>query len=617
MSLRKERSHYQGLSNIDFRSKNDLFNMELFDRWKFKPNFGTMGYKNYERSYSSKKQLFKPSKKINTQKDIVNDYPDPRFYTTTQFYKKNNIDLNMKNIFTNERVAQLEETFKGKEPFLGDSMMISDINKQRKLRKKKIDDINDNEEKKMVIKNNIIKDKDEKNKAAIQETQLVKIDAKDTLEDKVNIDKLREIRLALRRRYANRSNFSKIFKEWAKSANGEITLYDAYDMINKLSIPVNLNEVKLLINSSNTRGTETLNLSEFMNLIFSDNKALLNDINLQKNRIYNEDDQKTLKEKMEDNIKEIEKTEELNQLKSYLRLRLPKFITYINQSGSKNGFCDYETFNKAINKFNMPINYKKQPILTALYNKFLDKNNLLNITELSNFLIEDIQPEYLSYQKDRIHEKALKNIKNREKELYDFIKNNNDKYIKNKQKILDLDNQIKTNKILKENEEKEYELKHKNEINNTVPSTPWINQVFKDHKKYFLELNNVESNFRAVHRISTATQPNTRFGSVPKWRDTSLIIHGNKDCPSYTNEIDRFNVRGNYLTEIPKLEKEDKKRLKQLSKQKYVKLWEKADDVNKLTNYLIEEKNKFSQYHIAKMNYDYNNFVKLQNKIIE
>ena len=57
--------------------------------------------------------------------------------------------------------------------------------------------------------------------------------------------------------------------------------------------------------------------------------------------------------------------------------------------------------------------------------------------------------------------------------------------------------------------------------------------------------------------------------------------------------------------------------MKQLSKQKYIKLWEKADDVNKLTDYLIEEKNKYSQYNIAKMNYDYNNFVKLQNKIIE
>ena len=170
---------------------------------------------------------------------------------------------------------------------------------------------------------------------------------------------------------------------------------------------------------------------------------------------------------------------------------------------------------------------------------------------------------------------------------------------------------------MKEIEEKEYELKHKNEINNTVPSTPWINHVFKDHKKYFLELNNVESNFRGVHRISTATQPNTRFGSVPKWRDTSLILHGNKYCPSYINETDRFNVRGKYLTEIPKLEKEDKKRLKQLSKQKFVKLWENADEINKLTNYLVEEKNKFSQYNIAKMNYNYNNYVKMQNKIIE
>jgi hypothetical protein len=45
-------------------------------------------------------------------------------------------------------------------------------------------------------------------------------------------------------------------------------------MINNLNIPINYNETRALIASSNQRGTEALNLKEFMHLIFSDNPAL-------------------------------------------------------------------------------------------------------------------------------------------------------------------------------------------------------------------------------------------------------------------------------------------------------------------------------------------------------
>ena len=78
------------------------------------------------------------------------------------------------------------------------------------------------------MKESINKDKRDKNKEAIQETQLVNIEAEETLEGKVDIKKLQEIRLALRRRYANRTNFRKIVKEWDHSIAGEISVYDAH-----------------------------------------------------------------------------------------------------------------------------------------------------------------------------------------------------------------------------------------------------------------------------------------------------------------------------------------------------------------------------------------------------
>jgi len=45
-------------------------------------------------------------------------------------------------MFVNERLAQLDESFKGKEKFIGDGMMISDLTKNRKLQKEYGDKVN-------------------------------------------------------------------------------------------------------------------------------------------------------------------------------------------------------------------------------------------------------------------------------------------------------------------------------------------------------------------------------------------------------------------------------------------------------------------------------------------
>ena len=55
--------------------------------------------------------------------------------------------------------------------------------------------------------------------------------------------------------------------------------------------------------------------------------------------------------KMQDNIKEMSKTEELNMLMDYLRARLPKFMKFIQEEGGKKGFCNYNTFVNAIERF--------------------------------------------------------------------------------------------------------------------------------------------------------------------------------------------------------------------------------------------------------------------------
>ena len=614
MSLRKDRIHQCGLSNIDFRSKGDIENLNFFEPWKTYTNhFGTMGNKNYVRSYSSKKEIFKPSIKINTQKDIVNDVPDPRYYTTTKFYEVNKIDVNTRNIFTNERVANLEETFKGKEPFTGDSMMISDLTKKRRKKGKKYLDME--ERRKQQIKSQIIKDKSDKNKSAIQETQLVKINVKDTKGEGVDISKINEIRLAIRRRYGNRSNFRKIFKEWAQTSNNEITIYDAHSMINKLSIPINLNETKALIASSNNRGTLTLNLEEFMHLIFEDNIALNADLTKgNKDPLITKQAQLSLINKMYDNIKEMSKTEELNLLMNYLRARLSKFMKFINEEGGKKGFCNYITFKNSINKFQIEEKLKKEPILRALYDSHKNEEGLLDCQKLSETLISTTQPEYLSHQKDIFLSNRLENIRKKAEDLDNFIDSNKSGFYSNKEKIRNLRSQIEEKEILKKKEIEE-EIKLSKEINNTIPSTRFINKVYKNNEECYKKLNEVEESFGTRIKYNKQLFPNTRFSANPKWRKTEEILQGDFSCPTFISERERFN--SGKLPQIAYLEKKEKLNKQKARAEKIKFLRDRANSIDYWKNYLIEEKDKYTQFQKAKLGFEYENLVMIHNKIIE
>ena len=288
MSLKLQRVHRCGYSNIDFRSKGDFESLKLYEPWQIPKEFGTMGKSSYYPSYSQAKKIFSVSKSVNKLKSIVQGSPDPKSYPGVLYYKKNNIKPNIVQEFRVERVAELDENDIGKEKYIGDSMMIADINKSRRERKNKKIDIKEKITEKKELIQKIEKEKALKNKEAIHETQIVKINAKETLDNKIDLKKVQEIRLALRRRYANRTDIRKIFKEWDLNAIGEITVYSAHDMINRLSIPINYNETRALIASSNTRGTETLNLEEFMHLIFSDNEEV-KEINIIR-EVRNDDD---------------------------------------------------------------------------------------------------------------------------------------------------------------------------------------------------------------------------------------------------------------------------------------------------------------------------------------
>lgn len=268
MKIQKERNHKYGASNIDFRTKRDDSLIKTYQPWIMGKNMGTFGISDFHLSHDDKKNKFSNVKRISTWKDYVNEYPNPKFHKTCDFYKKINMKVKPKVLFADSKVAELDESFLGKEGFYGDSMMIS-LNTKLKQKDKNLS--TQDRIKRIAVQENLSKAKTSNNKNSIQETQLVKIDAKESLQGKVDLDKIKEIQLAIRRRYANRKNLRKIFKTWDDGNNGIVNIFDAHRMINKLSIPINFNETRVLIASA-SKGEEGLTLEDFNNLVYNENQ---------------------------------------------------------------------------------------------------------------------------------------------------------------------------------------------------------------------------------------------------------------------------------------------------------------------------------------------------------
>ena len=481
MSLKLQRMHRCGYTNLDFRSKGDFDSLKLYEPWKIPKEFGTMGKSFYYPSFSEAKKIFSVSKSLNKLKNIVQGSPDPKSYPAALYYKKNNIKPNIVQEFRIERVAELDESELGKEKYIGDSMMIADINKYRKERKIKKSDLKEkaNEKKELMMK--IEKEKALKNKEATHETQLVKINVKETLDNKIDLKKVQEVRLALRRRYANRTDFRKIFKEWDLNAIGEITVYSAHDMINRLNIPINYNETRALIASSNKRGTETLNLEEFMHLIFSDNEQLkvdLNKLEFKDEKLFSEGmESENVKNNLQKSILEMNKNNEILTIKQHLHSR----TSIINLAALNNNInkekCTKEQFKFLMQTLKFPEKYYRDILMDTLFNLYINEDKeTMNMNKLCEECLNMKEENNFSDFKDRILEHFKGKIINQNKSIDESADELKQERENRKNLVVYLSKQIEEKKV-NEKKIKELDEKYLKQVINPQPSTAFINQV--------------------------------------------------------------------------------------------------------------------------------------------
>ena len=620
MSLKKPRIHQCGFTNIDFRTKGDFESLKLYEPWKVLKDFGTMGKSFYYPSYSDAKKIFSVSKSLNKLKNIIQGSPDPKAYPGCLYYKKNNIKPNIIQEFRTERVAELDESGIGKEKYIGDSMMISDIKKYRLERKNKKTNINEKKERKQEYISRMEKAKSLKNKEAIQETQLVKIEAKETLDNKIDLKKIQEIRLALRRRYANRTDFRKIFKEWDLNAVGEITLYSAHDMINRLSIPINYNETRALIASSNTRGTESLNLEEFIHLIFSDNEALkvdLNKLEFKDEKLYSEGlETENMKNNLQKSILEMNKNNEILTIKQQLHTR----TSIINLAAINNNIntdkCSKDQFKFLMQTLKFPEKYYRDILMDTLFNTYLNKDGeTMNMTKFCEDCLNIKEENNFTEFKDRFFDHFENKIENQIKEVDETVidlKNEKDARLN---LVDDLGKQIEERKEI-EKKLKEIDEKNEKEVLNPQPSTAFIKKVYKDHRLMYERLNKAEEAFMPKQNIALLDQYKTRFNGNPPHKDTFYMINQDPRGSSYIDEKERFNISTNFTDFI--LKDKEKKKLKELAKLNSIRKFETMrEEACKTMEKIFEQKDIACQNKRTIRQYDYELLNRIRNEFVE
>ena len=638
--LRRARSHRIGISNIDFRSKKDVENLRIFEPWQAPKDLGTMGYKNYKNPKKIADNLFEPTEKINTYKDIVNDYPDPRYFTTAQFYKNNNIKINTKSFKNLERACNLDENYKGKDIFNGDSMNVVEIMNARKGKTVEIQnyikkDLNflGREEKKQMEKKieKLSKDKKKINKNVIQETQLVRMNVPHTMDNIINIKKIKEIRKALRRRYGNRKNIHKIFQQWARTLPNKITVYDAYEMINSLFIPINLNETKALIASGSNFRNEYLTLEEFSNLIFKEDEKFNRSpykISKEKNFLFDEKEENSLKDKILEKNNAIKDNNNIRILKDFISQRIIALnknmkelsrekYTFTDEGKSHIAHnlnkCTYEKFLNGILSLKPPETFCKEEYIKLLFEEYKDKDNLINMRNFCENLYEKNSKEYLTKLKDNLIDISKEQSNKKRETLKKYIsENKNNKHLIYEKKY-DLDNQILIKKDILENRKIEEEKRPK-EINSTVPSSMWIHHVYDNRKEHYNILNRAEYALSAKPNLKqNIFRGNTRFGANLSYRNTADILVGDKTSATYINEKDRFNLDRD-------VGKEDKIKREQirLGRQNRIKTAiQKYEQSNYIKEYLKNEKEMVSSLRKCDRQINYEELFKNRNFIIE
>ncbi|CAD8204255.1 unnamed protein product [Paramecium pentaurelia] len=363
MQLRKERIHYHGKTNKDLKyisKMSESGDQNEYERPRIQ-SLNTSNKKNFPQLLESRRKM-------------ISSFVDPIAETmslTKKKYEHHQIGY--------PRQTQLEE--QSKRPFCGDSNMLYNRKEIQKIVDKEADQ-------NLGDKAKLANQKMEENAKGIQETQLVGLENKVTLEGKVDLEKVRDIKRSIRRRYANRKNFQKIFNSWDEDANGAISVKNLYNMVNKMGININQDEAKVLLASADKDGSNDLGMDEFMDLIFNDKDILNMDLKQL------DTDKNTAINILIQDAQQAHQRKHHNQINIMLKNRQLKLGQWLLEADEKQeGYISQKKFEEVVKKLRIDEKILSNDDIKELASNFKRDNQFIDykqfITHLKQFQLKE------------------------------------------------------------------------------------------------------------------------------------------------------------------------------------------------------------------------------------
>jgi len=97
-----------------------------------------------------------------------------------------------------------------------------------------------------------------------------------TLDSLIDLERVKNVRKALRKKYNQRSNVDKVFTQYDESNKGYLSVNDLCNQANKIGLAMTLNEAQVLIQSvqnEGNKGASTIDKEQFEKLVFSHDDA--------------------------------------------------------------------------------------------------------------------------------------------------------------------------------------------------------------------------------------------------------------------------------------------------------------------------------------------------------
>ena len=632
MSLKKPRIHLTGISNIDYKSKQEI--KKIFNNFN---NFSN-----------------------NQQKEMIPDEP-------STYKSPNPKNPNMFNVSLKDAI-----------PVSGDSMMYADTYrirneiKQKKMEKeseKKLRDINS-----LSKVYNSLQNIDKNNERYIQTEQnaLKK-------NNKTDEERIKFLRKSVRDKLSTHKDIKNIFLLWQKNylKNQDLSVFDLHQRINELDIPITYNETLALITFANKRNTNTLNYDEFKNLFFDDSNKInrfrkINAVKIPENVDINKIKEENKKEHENKDIKlvnyKVFKNDHFITLETMLHIKNSNFLASMNEindkENNKNGNCDFTTFKKVLDTLKIPEKYKNVSIARSIYNEFkLPDKDLMNYANFIDKCKNLRQPnDFFEFQNNYLNLLSTKLVNNEsQREKYKDIlleeERRRKEYVKNLSLSKSMDKLINTNEnnnlnnsnntinnnvsidfnrnstIKTENSIEEYKTPLKKEKNNLYnnnrynsctisydnrdtfshyqPSFNFIDLMYKDSRRYLDRYNEGVKEFSPIEVIKDdkIKQSKENFGGyVHKFKKTS--VSSDLGSPGYIDNKERFD-RNNLASNEKQIQIQN---LERLNKRKS-EIMDNWNDIIDFQQKVSEVKESLGQIKRTKNLYEYENRIIERNKL--